>query len=73
MDVILQMSFCLGNIIGPSYRSPSWAPIYTSAKIAIVVTGFIAIATMLLLWCKYRHENLKRNRDGDTVVHVLDL
>jgi hypothetical protein len=48
------------------------APIYIPAKIAIMAIGLVAIAVILLLWWKYRHGNAKRDRAGDTGVHVLD-
>jgi len=71
MNAILLMSFCLGNIIGPLTFTGSTAPIYTPAKIAIMVTGAVAVGfTLLLLWT-IRREN--RQRDGmDTGEHVVD-
>jgi hypothetical protein len=48
------------------------APVYTLAKIVIMATGLVAIVAKLLLWWKYRHENVKRYSQGDPGVHVLN-
>lgn len=72
MNAILLMSFCLGNIIGPLTFTGATAPVYTPAKIAIMVTGAVAIAaTMMLLW-KYRHENQRRDGLDADREHVVD-
>jgi uncharacterized membrane protein YoaK (UPF0700 family) len=73
INAILLMSFCLGNIIGPLTFTGSTAPVYTPAKIAIMATGAVAIAsTVLMLW-KYGNENRKRDRhDIDDREHVVD-
>lgn len=72
MNAILLISFCLGNIIGPLTFTDATGPVYTPAKIAIMATGLVAIAATLLLWWKYRHENAKKDDEGDAGVHVLD-
>jgi len=73
MNAILLMSFCLGNIIGPLTFTGSSAPVYTPAKIAIMATGAVSIASTLLLLCKYGHENKKRDRsDLGNGEHVVD-
>ncbi|KAJ9156839.1 Major facilitator superfamily transporter [Coniochaeta hoffmannii] len=73
MNAILLMSFCLGNIIGPLTFTGSSAPVYTPAKIAIMATGAVSIASTLLLLWKYGHENKKRDRsDLGNGEHVVD-
>lgn len=62
MNAILLMSFCLGNIIGPLTFTGSTAPVYTPAKIAIMATGAVAIAAVVLYLGKVRHENRRRDR-----------
>lgn len=73
INAILLMSFCLGNIIGPLTFTGSTAPVYTPAKIAIMATGAVAIASTVLLMWKYGYENRKRDRRGfDHGEHVVD-
>lgn len=73
MNAILLMSFCLGNIIGPLTFTGSTAPVYTPAKIAIMVTGAIAIAGTVALLLKYKHENRRRDKlDMGNTGHVAD-
>jgi hypothetical protein len=72
MNAVLLMSFCLGNIIGPLTFTGATAPTYIPAKIAIMATGLVAIGATMLLWWMYRHENAKRDSEGDAGVHVLD-
>jgi len=51
INAILLMSFCVGNIIGPLTFQPDGKnpPEYIPAKIAIMATGAVAVATVLVL------------------------
>lgn len=72
MNAIMLMSFCLGNIIGPLTFTSQSSPAYVPAKIAIIVTGAVAIMATSALMLKYRWENRKRDASGAVQGHVED-
>lgn len=72
INAVSLISFYLSNNIGPLTFTDATALVYIPAKMAIMATGLVAIAATLLLWWRYRHKSAKRDRDGDTGVHLLD-
>ncbi|KAI9812175.1 MAG: hypothetical protein M1827_004841 [Pycnora praestabilis] len=74
MNAVLLMSFCLGNIIGPETFQAKDTPDYIPAKIAIVVTLYIAACLTMFLRLYYIREN--KRRDGVMVAeekpHLVD-
>lgn len=72
MNVVLLMSFCLGNIIGPETFKNGDAPDYIPAKITILVTCALAIILAVILRIMYQLENKRRNRSSVGVEHTVN-
>lgn len=72
INAIVLMSFCLGNIIGPLTFTGASAPDYIPAKIAIMVTGAVAVLFTIVLWLVYVRENRRRDAAAGVVEHVED-
>jgi hypothetical protein len=77
INAILLMSFCIGNIIGPLTFQPDGKnpPEYIPAKIAIMATGLLAVAAILLLVGLLWLENRRRDREEQAMGgydHVVD-
>lgn len=62
----------LGNIIGPLTFRGEDAPSYVPAKIAIMVTGCIAIFLAGILWFVIKRENSKRDANAHAIEHIQD-
>ncbi|KAI1401141.1 allantoate permease [Hypoxylon fuscum] len=62
MNAMLLISFCLGNIIGPLTFRDADKPQYLPAKIVIVGSTAVALATTGALMAYYKLENRRRDR-----------
>ncbi|ORY68537.1 allantoate permease [Pseudomassariella vexata] len=61
MNAIVLISFCLGNIIGPLTFRDVDKPDYLPAKITIVVSAAVSVASTGLLMAYYSWENKRRD------------
>ncbi|RCK65775.1 Allantoate permease [Candida viswanathii] len=55
------IAYCVGNLIGPQTFIAEQAPGYAGAKIAIVITSSISLATLVAIYFSYLLENRRRD------------
>lgn len=72
-NAIFLIGYCVGNLIGPQTFKSNEAPTYTSAKLAIVICGAIALFTLILIWIYYIYENRRRDRSGVAEVQIENI